>query len=231
MNFSIAGSQIYVWADSAFIGRIGCLDSVPTILSSEPPPLPAGERYVTRNHAFASTTTWSLCAGALIIEEVNRPVRRIELSKIVSLRLEFAPTRPEPNRFRCRLTQRGGKVLEFFNRTYRGVYDFADTSAAYVAFVQALHGQLVRYSPDCQFLAGSTRFSYALNLGILLLVALVVVGAVIFFISAGVVWVALIKVILIGFYTPMAIRWVTRSRPRHHTATTIPPDVLPKVSA
>ena len=165
----------------------------------------------------------------MIIETADRPVRRIGLSKVVSLRLEFAPTRPEPNRFRCRLTLRGGEVLEFFNRTYRGVYDFADTSAAYVAFVEALHLELVRHAPDCIFCAGASAGNYALNMGILVFVALVVMGALIFFVSIGMVWIALIKVMLITFYTPTAIRWAKRNKPGHYAPHAIPSVVLPKV--
>ena len=203
------------------------MDPLPPPLPSGPPALPVEARYITRNHAFAETATWSLRAGALVIEEVNQPVRRIDLKKVKSLRLEFAPTRPEPNRFRCRITVSGGKVWDFFNRTYRGVYDFADTSAAYVEFLRALHGQLARHAPGCQFMAGASAGSYALNMGILIFVALVVVGALAFFLTVGLVWIAVIKVALMAFYTPVAIRWAKRNRPRSYAASDIPANVLP----
>jgi hypothetical protein len=199
-------------------------------LPSGPPALPVVGRYATRNHAFASATTWSLVGGALIIENAKQPVGRIPRAKVVSRRLEFAPTRPEPNRFRCRLTLRGGEVLEWFNRTYRGVYDFADTSAEYVACVQAVHGELGRWGPDCRFVAGASVGSYAVNLIILAVLAVGLLVALVFFLSVGLVWVALVKIVLIAFYTPTAIRWAKRNRPQGYDADAIPAAVMPNFS-
>ena len=203
---------------------------VPSASRSGPPPLPESEGYVTRNHALASTTTWSLCAGALIVAAVDRPVRRVALSKVVSVRLEFAPTRPERNRFRCRLALQGGEVLEFYNRTYRGVYDFADTSGAYVALVRELHTQLAQHAPNCRFLGGVGQGGYVLNMAILVVLALVLVGALGFFLTVGLVWVALIKLLLIAFYTPAAIRWAKRNRPQTYLPGDIPASVLPELN-
>src|SRR5690606_15223869 len=90
------------------------------------------------NHAFAPPAIWVLDGEVLRIEEDQRPARELRLIAMRELRLEFTPSRPDPNRYRCRLTFDRGQTFEFYNRTYAGVYDFRDTSADYVSFVQAL---------------------------------------------------------------------------------------------
>ncbi|MBP9912143.1 MAG: hypothetical protein KBF26_01925 [Opitutaceae bacterium] len=185
-------------------------------------------RYATRNHAFVPATTWVLDGALLRLEDDKGPPRSVALAEVAEVRLTFAPTRPEPKRYRCRLTLRSGGVWEFFNRTYRGVYDFADTSAAYGEFVRALHGALAREAPACRFVAGSSLAAYWFNTGVLVMVGAVLLAAMVFFFTTGMLWVVLIKVLLILVYVPTAIGWLRRNKPRCHTAGSIPPDLLPK---
>ncbi len=98
------------------------------------------------------------------------------------MRLDFDPTRMERDRFRCRLELASGETLAFFNRTYRGIADFQDTSAEYTAFVRQLHEALARHHPGCRFTAGVSGVCYALNLAALILAGVVLLGALIFFV-------------------------------------------------
>lgn len=131
-------------------------------------------RDTTRNHAFVPATVGVLDGGLLRLANDKGPPRTVPLAEVAEVRLSFAPTRPEPRRYRCRLTLRSGVTLKFFNRTYRGVYDFSDTSAAYVAFVQALHAAIVQYAPDCRFAAGADSGAYALNWAAMVFVGLMI---------------------------------------------------------
>jgi hypothetical protein len=137
------------------------------------------------------------------------------------------PNRAEQNRYRCRLLLGSGSSLEFYNRRCNGVLDFTDTSAAYAAFVRALHAALAQHAPGCRFMAGRSPLLFCLNCVILAFVALVVVGALVFFLLAGLVWVALLKVAIILVATPSAIAWVKRNRPLAYPPAAIPPQVLP----
>ncbi len=193
-----------------------------------PPHLDAEVHYATRNNALTPEVVWKLRGDRLLREDGKGPPRAVSLEEVKAVQLEFAPTRPEPNRYRCRVTLNNATRLEFLNRTYRGVYDFADTSASYLEFVLALHTGLARHSPGCQFVAGASTASYAVNIAVLVLVVAVVLGALGFFLMAGMLWVVLIKVLLIVFYLPSAIRWVRRNKPQQYRPESIPEDMLPR---
>ncbi len=209
-------------------------------MSALPPPLPescldssrdAGAtsplNYTTRNHALAPVTTWTLAGAVLRIQEKDAALRTVPLSEVRELRLEFTPNRAEQNRYRCRLLLASDISLEFYNRRCNGVLDFTDTSAAYAAFVRALHAALAAHAPGCRFMAGRSPLLFWVNCAILVCVALVVVGALIFFLLAGLLWVALLKVVIILVATPTAIAWVKRNRPLTYPPAAIPPQVLP----
>jgi len=184
-------------------------------------------RYPTRNHAFVPATTWVIDGAELRLEDDKGPPRVIALAEITEVRLEFAPTRPEPMRYRCRLTLRKGTPIEFFNRTYRGVYDFADSSEGYVAFVRALHEALVAHSPGCRFVAGATGVGYALNLVATVFLVVLMVGAALFLYFNGLAWLILLKLSLIAIFAPNLFRWLARNKPRVYAFAAIPAEVLP----
>ncbi len=190
-------------------------------------------RYITRNHAFAPTTMWVIDGGSLRLEQQAAPPvppRVVPLVAIAQVRLEFAPTRFEPRRFRCRLTLHSGETLEFFNRTYAGLADFRDTSAAYRDFVGALHDALAaraELAPGRGFVAGSTAGAYAASaagLGVAL-VALAV--AALLLIATGLWWLLIVKLAVIALSVPVAMRWMQRNRPRPYDPAAIPAEVLP----
>lgn len=196
---------------------------------SLPPHLDAEAHYATRNNALTPAVVWKLRGDRLRREDGKGPPREVMLKEVQAVQLEFTPTRPERNRYRCRLTLRNATRLEFYNRTYRGVYDFADTSEAYVDFVQSLHAALAKHAPGCRFISGASSASFALNVVMLGLVLAVVLGALVFFVMAGMLWVVLIKLLLILFYTPTAINWVSRNKPKGYRPGAIPETVLPRL--
>lgn len=184
-------------------------------------------RYATRNHALVPATTWVLDGAVLRQEDDKGPPQVYALKDAREVRLEFAPTRPEPDRFRCRVVFAGGRVAEFFNRTYRGVYDFADTSAAYVAFVHALLAALREHAPACRFVSGAGATNYALSVAGFV-VAAAVLGFVMFFVLAsGLWWLVLLKAAIMLFYFPAAWRWLRRNREREFDPVAPPTEVLP----
>lgn len=186
--------------------------------------------YATRNHAFAPPTTWVLDDASLRIEDDRKDgaaPRFVSLADVTAVRLEFAPTRAEPNRYRCRLTLRDGDTLSFFNRTYVGLYNFPETNPAYVAFVQALHRALARHAPHCRFSAGASAGAYALSLVASVFVALLVATAAVLLFFHGLEWLILLKLAVLAFFLPNVLRWLGRNKPRSYTHSAIPPEVLP----
>lgn len=146
------------------------------------------------------------------------------------MRLEFAPTRPERNRYRCRLALGNGSTVEFFNRTYRGVYDFADTTADYVSFVRALLTALAAHAPQCRFVAGAGAANYALGVTGFLVAAGAVLLALVFSITVGLWWLVLIKAALIVFYFPTAWQWLRRNREQAFAPASPPAEMLPAMA-
>lgn len=186
--------------------------------------------YGTRNDAFSPSVTYSLESDRLLCHEAGKPPRAFALSDVREVQLDFAPTRFERRRYRCGLCLRNGARIEFFNRTYRGVADFQDTSAEYAAFVRALHEALARQNTGCQFVAGVSASRYVVNLLALIFAGLAVVAAAVFFVLVGLVWIVLFKVLVILFFLPTGLRWLRRNQPRRYDPRAIPAEVLPQTS-
>lgn len=55
------------------------------------------------------------------------------------------------------------------------------------------------FNPACTYLSGASRGAYAINLAVLALVAVVLVGALAFFLMVGLLWIAVLKVLLVIF--------------------------------
>lgn len=183
--------------------------------------------YRTRNDAFSPAQTFELKPQGVVLGSTGKTTFEIPFQDIARVELAFAPTRPERNRYRCGLTLRGGETIEFFNRTFRGIHDFQDTSAEYVAFVRALHEAVAAHHPACRFAAGVSGGRYALNMAALGFAALVLAVALVCFLLIGLVWVAAVKLLLIAFFTPASLRWLKRNKPRTYDPRAIPSELLP----
>lgn len=187
-------------------------------------------RYTTKNNALTSSQSWTLDGASLRIENLTGGTPRIvPLSSIRSLRLDFAPTRPERNRYRCTLQANGFFGLEFFNRSYKAPYIFTDTSGEYVEFVRALHAALIVHAPRCRYHAGASVGSYALNVLATGWIALCFAAISWFLARVNLTWMIAIKIALLLFYMPVLVHWLHRNRPREYEPESIPPDVLPVV--
>jgi hypothetical protein len=184
-------------------------------------------RYATRNDAFSPPTTWTIDGAHLRLADDQPAPRVVALADAVELRLEFAPTRMEPDRFRCALRVRGAGHFVCFNRTYAGLGDFRDTSAEYAAFVRALHAAIARHAPACRFAAGATPARYTASVAATAFVALVAGVAALFLVFNGLAWLILLKLALMAIFLPNVLRWLARNRPRAYAPGAIPREVLP----
>jgi hypothetical protein len=187
-------------------------------------------RYETRNHAFTSKQSLALESTVLWVETAGMPPSAIPLEGIATVTLSFAPTRSEPERYRCRLALRRGGTVEFFNRTYEGIGQFRGTSTDYVRFVRGLVASIAATHSACTFRAGSSSAGYAVNVAATAFLALVLVGAALFLIFHGLALVVLLKAALLAIFAPNVIRWLARNRPRAFVPGAIPAAVLPPVT-
>ncbi|MCF3649238.1 hypothetical protein [Synoicihabitans lomoniglobus] len=195
------------------------------------PPLPEWASsslfYTTRNDAFSSPMTLTL-TGQNVACSTGAKELFHSLRTARSIRLEFAPTRVEPNRFRCRLEFRSGRTIIFYNRSYVSFATFTDSSGAYRVFVMGLTEALAQRSPACRFLAGTHPANYGAGVvGMVVAIGAVIVVAA-FLLISGLWWLLLVKAVLIVIYLPLAWRWLRRNRQRSFEAVAIPDAVLPK---
>ncbi len=188
-------------------------------------------QYQTRNNAFRAEEIWRLAPPNLLLGPADGVGRSFALADVVEFRLTFAPTRVEPNRYRCELRLVDGASLEFFNRCYVALGEFRETSAEYTDFVFALHDALRSHAPACRFSAGSGRVRWLVNLASLLFAGAVLIGAVFFLFTGGWWWLLFAKLTVLGLFLPLAGRWIQLNRPRSHRWEQIPPEVLPRPSA
>lgn len=194
------------------------------------PAAPAGShrmRYVTRDHPLSLEQTWELAGRALCVGDGCGLPLAVPLGEIAAVRLEYAPTRAEPNRYRCTLTRRDGGELAFFNRTVRGGAEFEDRSAAFNDFVRTLHAVLAREAPGCRFRGGVPAGTYALNVLAVAFTGAVLLVAAVFVVSNGLGWLILLKVAVLAVFAPTLFRWLARNRPVRYAAGAIPARVLP----
>lgn len=193
-------------------------------------------------------TLWSpeqhyvLAHDALLVHETpirggkpaGEPVTtRIPLSSITRLRLIFAPSRFESNRFECELIGRvDGKPIKrrIVSYHFRGLADLVDQGDRYVPLVRALCQRTAQHSPALRLLAGYTPLAYYLGLGLLL----VLLAAFATFVVIE--WEALWRLprtpfrlfLLTGLLLFLLVIY-RRNRPRALSPAALPDELLPKV--
>ncbi len=194
-----------------------------------PPPLP-GEvdelRYETRNDAFSPATVYLLHEYTLEMSAEGRGAWILLLAQIDEVRLAYAPTRPEPGRYRCEIISRRGGT-KFFNRRYEGVMSFCDSSEEYRRFVAALVMRTQRAAPHVMLVAGVRSGMYAagwVGFGICLAALL---GVAAFSLVSGLWWLVLLKALILACYMPAGWRWLRNNRETRFPAEAIPAAVLP----
>jgi len=187
-------------------------------------------RYPTRLHALTPAVVFELGENALAMVREGGSTDTVPLASLRELRLKYSPSRAELNRFECHLATQDGRRYVLTNRTYRGPLRFEDTSAAYVEFVHALVDAAQRSAPQCRFLAGAGWPSFVLNLGCTLFTLVMLVIAVTLLASIGGSGLVYLKLALILFFLPFALRWVKRNRPRPFDPALVPTELLPKTT-
>lgn len=180
--------------------------------------------YTQRLNQFTPERTWQLGDSGISWRDENSQ-GSIEFSAIKEVRLRFEPTRAERRRFAMRL--KDGNIHLLTNIHYRGPMDFADQSNEYRAFVTAFHNRLSAANPAVRFKRGSTPGAYLGNSILTLFVLLVLMGAGVYFLMAGIFWLAGVKLLIILFYLPTVFRLLIRNKPGRYDPHHIPPALLP----
>jgi hypothetical protein len=182
--------------------------------------------YTQRPHAFSPERTYALGPEDLTWKD-DKSEGRLAYADFTEVRLAYAPTRVQKNRFLLTLVGKQGKPLQISNASYRSLADFEDRSLGYSRFVVALHRAVAVANPGVRFVSGNTRGQYTLNGLMAAFAVAVMVAGLVFFIAFGLVWVALIKMGLMAYYLPSLLRYLGRNRPCNYDPANIPPEMLP----
>lgn len=198
--------------------------SFPPPLPTTPPPLQLGHR--VRVSALEKESNWTLMGDTLWISTEGQPDIPIPLAGIVTVRLSYDPSRYQTKRFRCHLYNANGKCATIQNDSYMGIADFEDRSESYVALLHALIPRIASLNPRCVFKTGTSNLSWwgqaIFLLGIFSILILMLI-----FLYTAIGSLAIVKLVIIAFMVPIAIRWFLRNKPKVFHPHQIPEKMLP----
>ncbi len=197
----------------------------PEVPDTGPPPLSFEHR--VRVSAFEPERLWKLHGDTLWMCTEGQPDIPIPLTGITTLRLSYDPNRMQSNRYRCHLHNVGGKVATIQNDSYKGIASFEDRSPSYIALIHLLIPRIASLNPRCVFRTGTSHLSWwgqaaflSIVFGILLIVLILLYSAI------GPL--AIIKLVLIALFIPVAIRWFIKNKPKAFNPSVIPEELMPK---
>jgi hypothetical protein len=190
---------------------------------------PAGNlRYETRDDALSKPFVVELDGERLRVTWEGLPPLERPLAEVACVRLAFDPTRAETNRFELALELRSGERFRWFNRRYRGVLDFEDSSTEYAELARRLCAEVRRAAPTCRFVGGAGPLRFLVNVLCVAFFSVVFVAALVWFLFVGFLWGIALKLLLALFLGPAVYRWLRRNRPREFDPLAIPAELLPR---
>ena len=191
-----------------------------------PPPL--GIDHVCRISVLETEKTWSLRGDTLWVGSGDYPPLPVPLASLAKVRLVFSPTRVQRNRYQCHLFNANGKCGAFQNEHYKGVLDFEDRSGSYRELTTALVKRTAAVNPQCEFVTGTSWWSWLLQTGFLAAM-LLLLAAVFFFMGSATTWSVVVKLLIIAFFIPTAWSWIAKNKPRRFSPETVPEKLLPSL--
>ncbi|NWF35887.1 hypothetical protein [Mariprofundus sp. KV] len=189
-----------------------------------------GYVYTHRNSLIHENRTYRIGDDALSWQDDNKSGERLLYSDIHSVEAQFAPSRVQSNRYLMRLRTRNNGKIDITNTTYKGIGDFEELNESYVPFVSELHRKIAEMNPAAAFKQGSSWAGYLVAIVVTIALVLVIIGAGVFFLTAGMVWVAAIKLAILIFFFPRLLRYVKRNKPGSYDPLKLPADILPDVA-
>ena len=182
--------------------------------------------YSFRLHAFRKEATFRLDEEALTVADPKGETV-YPLRDIASIRLAYAPSRIRTRRYTMTIRLRDRRKLVLSNEHYAGPADFESRSEAYLAFVGALHRQLLALAVPVRYRAGSTPagFSGTALVVISALIGLPLIGA--FLVRGNGSFATMIGWAVVFALLPVLFVMIWRNWPRKYGPARIPSVVLP----
>lgn len=191
-----------------------------------PPPLLIEHR--ARSSALEPERTWKLTGDTLHACNRGGPDLTIPLANIREVRLTYEPTRFQTNRYRCHLTHTSGQRTVLQNEHFAGIASFEDRTASYLELLHALIPRTAAANPSCVFKTGTSPMNWWLQAAFLTLCFALLALALVFLYTA-IGWLVVVKLVILAFLIPVAVRWFRRNRPGTFTPDAIPTGMLPQI--
>lgn len=193
-----------------------------------PPPLQIEHR--ARVSALEPERLWRLLGDTLWMTADGEADLAIPLSGIHEVRLAYEPTRFQSNRFRCYIEGTSGRRATLQNEHFAGFASFDDRTDTYLDLVRALIPRTARANPSCAFKTGTSPLNWWMQAAFLAVCSAILALALVF-LYAVIGWLVIVKLILLAFLVPMAVRWFRKNRPGTFTPDAIPSGLLPKAAS
>ena len=190
-----------------------------------------GTTYRFRSNAFVGERTYTLTDDALVIEEEGKPRDGAFYDGISEVRLAFTPTRAATNRYRAQIIFKEGGMAELFNTHFAGVLNFPEKNAEYNAFLAELHRRLAAKGKNVRYMRGNSQAAYFGNWLLTIFIFAMLALAFVLLMTLGLVWIAVVKLLIILCFIPVLIRYMQRAKPGSYDPLDIPKDVLPEVTS
>lgn len=191
-----------------------------------PPPIRIDHR--CRVSALDKETLWSLRSDALVRGVDGMPEFSVSLKSITQIRLQYAPTRFQPFRYVCRLSDSRRECAAFQNEHFSGFASFEDRSGSYRELVLALIRRRAALGPGCRYLGGASLANWLLQSSIMM-GSLVILAAALFYFWSAAGWMTVVKLVIIGWMLPIGFRWVVKNKPGEFDPSAVPDHLLPRV--
>ncbi|HWV56873.1 MAG TPA: hypothetical protein VNZ57_05325 [Longimicrobiales bacterium] len=187
--------------------------------------------YAHRLHALKPRRMCRLTDHSIEWRDDGGGSDEIPYSDIHRVRARYAPTRVQRQRYLLELMARSGRSITISNTSYRGIGDFEQDDAGYVAFTRSLHERLARANPEVEYRSGTTALGYAMSWVIAAYLLVVVAAVAAFLIATGLILIVAVKLAVIVYFAPTMVRYIRSVRPRRYQPDAIPAGALPPVNA
>jgi len=183
--------------------------------------------YGHRNSLLTKMRTYRMSEDALYWQDDDKPEISLPYAEITSVEAQFAPSRVQENRYLLRLHSNRHEKVDITNTSYKGIGHFEERNESFVPFVRMLHQKIATSNASVVFKKGSSWAGYVFAIVVAFALIAVLVGAGLFFLMAGVIWIAAIKLAILIFLFPRLLRYIKRNKPAEYNPLDLPDNILP----
>ncbi len=134
----------------------------------------------------------------------------------------------QPNRFLLRIYTRSYGLIEIVNTQFEGIGKISERNEPFNTFAHQVHLLAHAANPSIRFLRGTNWLNYIFSLLMTAVIGLIVVLLGIYFLMAGAFIIALVKLLILPFFTPLLFRYLKNNKPGSYDPLQIPEQLLPK---